>query len=343
MQSTTVDVLAVQDAARPDLNIAFVLLEGFTMYPLAQLIDPIRFAAGSGFTGSQHLCQWQWMTWNNRPVTSSCGLMVNPTTAVNFEDDWDYVVFVGGLLEGVLTPPAAMLEGIRQLYARKIPLIALDSGAFVIAASGVLDGKRCAVHFSVREAFKARFPQVITVLDHNYLCDGGIISTPGGSSLDLAVDLIRHHCGEARAKKIEKYMMVETRKQLRPPQGRGRLKNDEPHFAEDLVQRTVGYMKNHMASPTPLQEITLLMNVTMRQLNKAFLHSTGDTAAVHWRKMRLNHARKLMVNSDSGIYEIALMCGFANATHLINLFRKHYGETPACYRRRCRNADRLYM
>ncbi|OQP30812.1 AraC family transcriptional regulator [Pantoea latae] len=326
---------------KPDFRIGFILMNKFTLHPVAELIDPIRFAADTEYESRQIFCQWEWMTWNNQPVISSCGLSITPTSLLNLEAQWDYIVIAGGLLEATLNPTEEMLNAIRQLHARQIPIITLDSSSFVVARAGLLDGKRCAIHFTTRDEFRARFPRVTPVLDQTYISDGGIISCPGGTSIELSIDIIRRHCGEKSAVKAMKYMMTESGEEKRSPQGSDRLDKAINRYEEEAVQRTIDYMKAHLSSRASLRDITHLMKVPLRQLNQAFLRSTGDTAAVHWRKIRLSHARTLMTNTSASIDEIAMLCGFSNASHLISWFRKHYGETPASYRKRRREVERL--
>jgi transcriptional regulator GlxA family with amidase domain len=337
---STVDTVKCENF-KPDVRIGFILMDRFTLHPVAELIDPIRFASDTEYESRQIFCQWEWMTWNNEPVISSCGLCIHPTSQLNLHTQWDYIVIAGGLLKATLNPTDDMLDAIRRLHARKIPIITLDSSSFVVARTGLLDGKRCAIHFTTRDEFQKRFPQVTPVLDHTYVSDGGIISCPGGTSIELSVDIIRRHCGEKSATKAMKYMMTESMEEKRSPVGSDRLDNAITRYEIEAVERTINYMKSHLSSRSSLQDITALMKVPLRQLNQAFLQSTGDTAAVHWRKLRLAHARTLMTNSSASIDDIAAICGFSNASHLISWFRKQYGETPAGYRKRRREVERL--
>jgi transcriptional regulator GlxA family with amidase domain len=323
---------------RPDIRIGLVLINHFTLNCVAELIEPIRFAADISFLSRQIFCQWEWMSCDNQPVTSSCGLHIVPTADFNLHNNWDYVVFAGGLLDQTRNSPAWLLQAMRELHARRIPIITLCSATFLAAQAGLLEGKKCAIHFTTRDEFRERFPNVSPVIDQTYISDGGVISSPVGTARDLAMDIILQHCGELRAKKVQKYLLMDESK-------RGQTRSRTPHplktYDDELVQRTIVYMQQHLASPEPLQTLTTAMQINLRQLNQAFLHSTGDTAAVHWRKMRLEHARKLMIASNVSINNVAKSCGFSDASHLITWFRKQYGETPSDYRKRRRDVERL--
>jgi len=322
---------------RPDLTIGFLLMNKFTLASVAGLVESLRFAADESFESRQILCRWAWMTCDNQPVTASCGLPVSPDAPLDFTRRWDYFVVAGGLLEETRHPPGWLLQALRELHARNVPIITLCSGAFVAGNAGLLDGRRCAIHFTTRDEFRQRFPKALPVIDKTYIKDGGIISCPGGTAIDLAADLIRRHCGLVRSQKVLKYLLVEEQETSRKKVGVA-----QPDVYEnEMVARVIDYMKHHLASPVPLAEVADFAGVTFRQLNLSFNKCTGYSATVYWRRMRLEQARKLMADSSYSINEIAVATGFADASHLIAWFRKQYGETPSLFRKRRREVERL--
>lgn len=325
---------------QPELRVGFILMNHFTLISVAGLVESLRFAADEGFDSRQIFCQWEWMTCDNQPVVSSCGMPVTPTAPLDLDAHWDYVVIAGGLLEETRDPPAWLLQALRHLHARKVSLITLCSGSFVLGNAGLLNGRRCAIHFTTRDEFRRRFPHATPVIDKTYINDQGIITCPGGTAIDLAADLIRRHCGELRAQKGLKYLLVEDTPVRKG--AKARIGNSEQKVYDNaLVQRAIDYMRHHLDSPTAVGDICAFIGLNTRQLNQAFLKSTGETATAYWRIMRLEQARRLMADSSHSINAIAGACGFADASHLISWFRKQYGETPASFRKRRRNVERL--
>lgn len=326
---------------KPDLTVGFLLINHFTLASVAGLVESLRFAADESFSSRQIFCRWEWMTCDNQPVTASCGLPVSPTAELNFAKDWDYFVVAGGLLEETRQPPQWLLQALRELHARNVTIITLCSGAFVVGNAGLLDGRHCAIHFTTRDEFRLRFPKAIPVIDKAYIRDGGIISCPGGTAIDLAADLIRQHCGLVRSQKVLKYLLVEEpAAAVKKPQQKTAL--GEPDVYEnERVSKVIEFMKHHLDSPVPLAEVAAFAGITFRQLNLIFIKCTGYSAAVYWRRMRLEQARKLMTNSSNSINAIATATGFADASHLIAWFRKHYGETPSSFRKRRREVEKL--
>ena len=326
---------------KPDLTIGFLLMRQFTLASVAGLVESLRFAADESFSSRQIFCRWEWMTCDNLPVTASCGLPVSPTATLDFSKAWDYFVVAGGLLEETRNPPEWLLQALRDLHARNIPIITLCSGAFVAGNAGLLDGRHCAIHFTTRDEFRVRFPKAIPVIDKTYIKDGGIISCPGGTAIDLAADLIRQHCGLVRSQKVLKYLLVDDAS--RPV---GKAKHHIPLNAPDvyeneLVSKVIAFMQHHLDSPIPLGDVADFAGVTFRQLNLIFTKCTGHSAAVYWRSMRLEQARKLMADSSNSIDAIAAATGFSDASHLISWFRKQYGETPSSFRKRRREVEKL--
>ncbi|AGB82319.1 transcriptional regulator containing an amidase domain and an AraC-type DNA-binding HTH domain [Serratia sp. FGI94] len=325
----------------PDLTIGFLLINHFTLASVAGLVESLRFAADESFDSRQILCRWEWMTCDNQPVTASCGLPVTPTAPLDFNQKWDYFVLAGGLLEETRDPPLWLREAVRDLHRRGVPIITLCSGAFIAGNAGLLDGRRCAIHFTTREEFRRRFPKATPVIDKTYIRDGGVISCPGGTGIDLAADLIRQHCGALRMRKVLQYLLVDE------PDGngvRGRKRENAGEldgYDNELVRKAVDFMQHHLDAPLPIGDVAAFVGVPFRQLNAVFTRSTGCSAAVYWRNMRLTHARKLMADTSHSINAIAQNCGFSDASHLIAWFRKQYGETPSAYRKRRRKVEYL--
>jgi len=337
MQQQTKSETGIQP--KPDLTVGFLLMNRFTLASVAGMVESLRFAADESFFSRQIFCRWEWMTCDNQPVTASCGLPVMPTAELDFARSWDYFVVAGGLLEETRQPPPWLLQALRELHARGVRIITLCSGAFVAGNAGLLDGRQCAIHFTTRDEFRLRFPKAIPVIDKTYINDGGIITCPGGTAIDLAADIIRQHCGLVRSQKVLKYLLVEEpAAPVKKPQ---RSVNEPDVYENELVSKVIELMKHHLDSPMPLADVAQFAGVTFRQLNLIFAKCTGYSAAVYWRRMRLEQARKLMADSSNSLNAIALATGFADASHLIAWFRKQYGETPSSFRKRRRDVERL--
>ncbi|WP_349974998.1 GlxA family transcriptional regulator [Pseudomonas sp. WHRI 8519] len=321
---------------KPELRVGFVLMNQFTLVPVAGLVDSLRFAADKSFRSQQLYCQWDWMTLDDQPITASCGMPISPTKPLNLRGQYDYIVLAGGLLEQTRNPPDWLLDALRDLHAANIPIIALCSGSFVLGKAGLLDGRRCALHFTLRDEFKERFPQSTAVIDKSYVDDHGIITCPGGTAIDLAANLIRRHCGAVRAQKGLEYLLVEER----ADEQQDKAASDSV-YQNDRVQRAISFMRANLDASVSLKALAEAVGTHPRQLHREFVTNTQDPPANYWRKLRLDHARRLLVNTSQNITTIALACGFSDASHFILWFRKQYGETPYSFRKRRHEVERF--
>jgi transcriptional regulator GlxA family with amidase domain len=326
---------SVPASIKPELRVGFVLMNHFTLVPVAGLVDSLRFAADKSFRSQQVFCQWDWMTLNDQPIVASCGMPISPTKPLNLWAQYDYIVIAGGLLGETRNPPDWLLDALRDVHAANIPIIALCSGSFVLGKAGLLDGRRCALHFTLREEFKERFPLSTAVIDKNYVDDRGIITCPGGTAIDLAASLIRRHCGAVRAQKGLEYLLVEERNEEEATGSEGGV------YQNDRVQRAIAFMRENLGSSLTIQAVASAVGTHPRQLHREFVANTQEPPANYWRKLRLDHARRLLVNTSQNITTIALACGFSDASHFILWFRKQYGETPYSFRKRRHEVERF--
>lgn len=321
---------------KPELRVGFVLMNQFTLVPVAGLVDSLRFAADKSFRSQQVFCQWDWMTLYDQPITASCGMPISPTKPLNLWAQYDYIVLAGGLLGETRNPPDWLLEALRDVHAANIPIIALCSGSFVLGKAGLLDGRRCALHFTLRDEFKERFPASIAVIDKSYVDDKGIITCPGGTAIDLAANLIRRHCGAVRAQKGLEYLLVEERTAEKDSTAAG-----DSIYQNDRVHRAIAFMRANLDASMNLKAVADAVGTNTRQLHREFIANTQEPPANYWRKLRLDHARRLLVNTSQNVTTIALECGFSDASHFIQWFRKQYGETPYNFRKRRHEVERL--
>ncbi|KAF5270751.1 hypothetical protein FQR65_LT17818 [Abscondita terminalis] len=124
-------------AISPDMRVAFILMNKFTLAPVTGLVESLRFAADQSFRSLQIYCKWDWMTFNNTSVSASCGLTIQPTTDFNLENlkkNYDYIVLAGGLLSETREPPQDLLDALKELHHHKVPIIALCSACFVLVS-----------------------------------------------------------------------------------------------------------------------------------------------------------------------------------------------------------------
>lgn len=336
LRSIPLDEDVFEQVLTPDLRVAIVLIDQFTLTPVAGFVDALRFAADRSFNSRQVLCQWDWLSITGEPLMASCGLPIARTKRPDPSDRYDYVVLAGGLLSEVMNPSPELLHYIRVLHERKVPLVALCASYFTLGLAGLLDGRRCAVHFTVQSQFSTMFPAAQAVVDKSFIEDNGIFTCPGGSAFELAAEIISRHCGKCRAQKSLEYLLV-ANEQVQRSSG-----NSAAHVYQDpLVARALEYMRGNLDSHCTINQLAALLDTSERQLNRAFLTNAGLPPAKFWRQLRLQEARKLLSDTSLHVTQIAYAMGFSDASHFIQSFRKRYGETPHQFRKLRHISERL--
>ena len=319
-------------AAKPDITVGFVLSPRFTLLPFAGFVDTLRHSADEGDRSRQIYCRWHILGPSLEPVASSCGAEIVPWQTYGDPEAFDYVVVVGGLLPAFTGHAPETFDFLRRAGASGVPVVGLCTGCFAMAEAGLLDGKRCAVHFRHREDFIARYPRVRVTTHEVFVFDGDAITCPGGTAaIDVAVELVMRHSGKARALKGLADMIVDEH---RVAHHVPRLPYEELLSCGDWrVERAVQLMQRQLSEPSSVHRLAEQLGTSVSQLDRAFAEHSNMTPARLWREMRLQHARWRLLNSNRSITEIAHECGFADCAHLIRWFKRAFGETPQQFRR----------
>lgn len=326
-------------AARTDgtpLKVGFVLADRFTLSAFAGFVDVLRLAADEGDRSRPIGCSWAVLGRPGEPIRSSCGLEVLPQQPLDSPESYDYVVVVGGLLHGgqrlVPGTPAFL-----QLAARAgVPLVGLCTGSFVLARVGLLKGHVACVSWFHREEFAAAFPDVPMVTNRQYVIDRQRITGAGGTSVvHLAADLVERHLGRAAAAKSLRIL-------IQGPQASSRALQPEPvltHPAQDhLVQQAMLQLEDGLKGAVSVADVAAALGLSPRQLERRFQADIGLTPSAFKVRLRLSRAAWLLEHTDLSVTQIALDCGYSDASHFSRMFMGQFGRRPTALRQQTRRS-----
>lgn len=320
------------------LRVGIVPTPHFTLMPLACFVDFLRLAGDESDYSRQIYCTWDFLSHDEAPIVASCGMAMRPDKVFGDPADYDYIVVHGGILHSAEKPAPALYAFLLEAARKEVPLVGSCSGSFVLAETGLLAGKRCAVHFSLAGTLRQYFPDVIPITDTPVVSDGNIITSPGGlAAINLAMFLVAEACGESRAHKAVHYLLGD--------QGFDRSKAaealDPGLTCEDRrVANAIGLMRQKMYELCPISEIAANVGTSERELSRLFQKHIQVSPARYWRQMRLKAAKWMLLNSDRSIAQIAYECGFTDCAHFVHWFRRSYHVTPARLRRSHRQFGR---
>lgn len=310
---------------RKKLSVAFVLSPNFTMLAFSAFIDTLRLAADDGDRSRPIHCEWTVLSHDMRPVRSSCGVEVVPTSELVAPKGFDYVVVVGGLLSH-LKIPAALNEYLKQTATLGVPLVGVCTGSFALARLGLMEGRRSCVSWYVHGDFRNEFPHLEVSSDELFIDDSDRLTCAGGTSVvHLAAYLIERHCDKARAAKALRIMIEHSPLPSKTPQ-------PQPLFTKETddirVRKAMLLIERHLGSPLPAEFIAQHVNVSVRHLERLFQTELSMSPLAFAFKLRMNNAYNLLVTTQNSIIDIALECGFLSNSHFSRCFRNVHGKTP---------------
>lgn len=321
---------------RPDLRFLLLPLPEFALLPFGGFLDKLRFSADDEDYSRQRYCAWTILGLQPGHVLSSSGaaLRIEATPEELDLADYDYLVLFGGRNAQATAALAPAYQTLLRRAARAgVKLVAIDNASFLLAACGLLDGHRVAVHWRHEAEFRAGFPHLRLARERLYCFDGARISCAGGAAaIDLAVELLAQGSGRARALKGLADMLVdETRSGQHALRSLQVASSGERH-----VDRAIALMRHGLASADGIEQLAASVGISRRQLDRLFHASQGMSAREYWNELRLQHVRWRLLNSSHSLAQLADEIGVSDASHLGKLFRQRFGTTPVAMRRQAK-------
>lgn len=233
------------------------------------------------------------------------------------------------------------LEGNRVLlqWLAKRPaeqqLASLCSSAFLLAAAGVLDGRRATTHWALAGQFRQHFPRVqlqidqLFTEDRNRFCSGG-----AQAGLDLCMHLIAWHAGDWLAQRVASTLVVDRE---RGQQSRFVPLLPDMVVDDALVAPLLRWLQQHHGESIDLQRLASQANCSTRTLLRRFKTATGLTPNDYLQRLRISAAQSALRNPARSLEQVAAQVGYADRATFAKLFKQLCGETPGAFRKRLNN------
>lgn len=307
-------------------HFGFAPLANFSMIAFTNAVETLRMA---GYLGHESAYRWSVLSSDGAPVTASNGLSI-PTRRFD-PDDPPHIVFVCG---GVGVEAAArpeVLDWLRSLAAHGLALGSLCTGAYALAAAGLLDGYRCTSHWENATALAAAFPKVkftpeLFVIDRDrFTCSGGV------APLDMMLHIVAARIGAAAAALIASQFIhehVREQDQRQTVPLAARLEHARP-----VTFNVVQLMEANLGEPLALDDLARLSGSSPRQLQRLFSQEFGVSPLRYYMELRLRRARELLRRTDLPLAQIGAECGFRSPARFSRTYREVFGIAPGAERR----------
>jgi transcriptional regulator GlxA family with amidase domain len=229
------------------------------------------------------------------------------------------------------TPPPPLLEALRAAHATGARIAGLCSGAFVLAAAGLLDDRPATTHWALAGLLARMFPKIDVRQAMLYVDDGDVLTAGGGAAgMDLGLHLLRAQYGADVANRLARYMVV-------PPHRAG----DQAQYVEtplpvldesDPVGETLTWALGQLDQALPVGLLARRARMSRRNFDRRFREITGTAPAAWLTHQRVLRAQRLLESTGLPVEEVARQCGFSSAAALRPHFRRFVGTIPSVYR-----------
>lgn len=275
------------------------------------------------------------------PVTTSAGVRVLPdaTFADLARRRIDTLVVPGAVevdaqrrVRAVVAP--SVVASVKALARRARRIASVCVGAHVLAAAGLLEGRRATTHWSTAQQLADEHPEVEVDADPIFIRDRNVWTGAGLTAcLDLALALVADDFGERLALRVARQLVMF----LKRPSGQSQFSASlEPASKTRRMDALRHYIMSHIGEPISIAELAEQAHVSDRQLTRIFKTELNMTPAAYIESVRVEMARNRLETTDEPLDRIAAACGFNTTDTLNRAFRRTLGTTPAEYRSRFR-------
>lgn len=231
--------------------------------------------------------------------------------------------------------PEALCRALRRAHARGARVLSLCSGVFVLAAAGLLEGRRATTHWRYMDALRRAHPGVTLAEDVLYVDEGDVLTAAGSAAgIDLCLHLVRRDFGPGAASSVARRLVVPPHRDGGQAQYVPRPVPTEREGARlgPLLDR----MRQRLDRPQPLPTLAHEAGMSLRTFLRRFRDATGCPPGEWLLRQRLDRARELLEDGARAalVEEVAGLCGFRSAATLRHHFRRRFGLCPAAYRAR---------
>ncbi|WP_131737392.1 GlxA family transcriptional regulator [Actinomadura roseirufa] len=227
-------------------------------------------------------------------------------------------------------PPGEVLDALRAAGGRGARVASICVGAFVLAAAGLLDGRRATTHWIHASALARRYPRVSVDPDVLFVDEGRVLTSAGvAAGIDLCLHLVRRDHGAATAART-------ARRIIMPPQRDGGqaqfIRHEDPPDGTAALQPTLAWLEANLHRPLALEDIARHASVSVRTLTRRFQEQAGTTPRQWLSRARVRRAQQLLESTDLPVERIATETGYGSAVTLRAHFARRVGASPQAYR-----------
>ena len=303
-------------------HFGFLLLPGFPLAPLASAVDVLALA---NYVSGEQLYAWGTIAEATDEVEAMNGFRSVVDWHIDGAPSLNVITVCCGI-GGNQQNSRVTRNWLRNRHLKGASIGAISTGSWLLARAGLLDGKRCTIHWEDLQAFKETFPK-LRPTSEIFEIDGRIFTCSGGSAaIDMFLSFVTLRHGVTLATAVAEQLV------------HGPVRANHTHQRMDLHERigiidrnlvaAIELMERHIEAPLAQKRIAESLGVSSRHLERLFRQKLGRTPQLYYRDVRLRHARLLLRSSVLAVSEIAFASGFSSSSYFAKCYHDHFGRLP---------------
>jgi transcriptional regulator GlxA family with amidase domain len=268
---------------------------------------------------------------SRKPIAYPNGVSVTPTaTFQSCRPDIIVVPSIDQAIDDSLKQNAACVSWLRKCFQQGAHVSSFCTGAFVLGAAGILDGRQATTHWYFAEQFKQRFPHTRLREDQVIVDEGRVVTSGAATSfLNLIIYLVGKHFGQDLAVRASKLFLIDMD---RPSQLPYRIFSPPVGHNDSPIARSQEFINHRLKASLPLELLAKQAGMSPRNFSRRFKAATGDSVAVYIQKLRLEAAKNLFETSNLSAAEVTYRTGYSDERSFRRLFKRYTGLAPKNYR-----------
>lgn len=309
-------------SADAPVDVVIVVLPESSIMSLASVLDPMRAA---NRVAGRTLFRWTIRSPDGQAVPLTCGLSIAVDGTFSAREGGDFLLVIGGF--NLERYAGKAFTASLQASARNFPVVAgIESGCWLLARSGLVNGRTATAHWEELEDFAMAFPDVSVRADR-FVTDGKFWTSGGASpTFDMMLHMIRQRFGSTIALDVASifvYDETHAATDAQPLVSLGRVETLDPDLA-----RAIRLMERTLDRPLSIAALAVRAGQSQRRLEMRFAKTLGISPGIYYLRLRLQAAHRMVSDTRLTMRDIALRCGFDSLSSFSRAFKNHYGQSP---------------
>lgn len=269
---------------------------------------------------------------DGRTVLCDGPIRIKPMAAIKDirKTDLIFIPTTGLSLDDVVERNAPVVPWLKRWRNQGAAIASVCSGVGLVAATGMLDGKRATTHWGLAQRFREKYPKVkwmpelMVTEDRGFYCGGGV-----HAALDLSLYLVEKFCGHDIAMETSKALLIETPRAWQAGFAVIPLKTEHN---DDAISMAQDWLHQNFHRSFPLEVPARRAGMSLRNFVRRFKEATGDSPLIYLQKLRVAAAKRLLESNHRTMLEISDAVGYQDVAFFRTLFQRHTGVPPSAYR-----------